>query len=182
MKKLKGKCEEVRGLFETPVKVADAARKKGKECLIEKEPIRMSVRLEDIVRSVRGQRSVPKIEVMEPEIEEFNEVAPKRSQKSILISNLKTKFGIRNEKTPDPSWGLLKTDRVRIKPKYIKSKEVKNSQVQENNRCTKLIKQALELKFGKIFEIKQEKIDKFPDSIVMVIDNTVQMYSIHKLK
>ena len=166
--------------YESPTKLSNKKLNTSTTKSQTKEPIRMTIKLEDILNSCGNKPSSPqKTEIMEPEIEEFNEIKPVRSQRSLLLKNLRSKL-VKTTQEASSDNEKSNTSRVRLKPKYAKSKALRTTKLSDKNRYFNLLQHTLEKNFGGNVEIKPEKkFDCLPRSIAIVIDNSVQIYSLH---
>jgi hypothetical protein len=133
-----------------------------------KEPIRMTVKIEDIINNYKNIQELQRIDTIEPEIEEFIDVKPK-SVKQIIHKKLKKPGSAEN-----PNSIISLTTREKLRPK--------NSLISKKNTLIEGLESSLQKKLDCKFRIDEHKpVKKLPSSIIVIIDNAVRIYSVKKI-
>ena len=171
--------------FETPSKLPNSnvhSAKSINSLNNSKNPIRMSIKLQDIIYSCK-KKSLPQqhSDVLEPEIEEFIE-CKKNSINELSLKKIPTKKIEKNQqrikiekKTQQSSCN------VRIKEKYIKKKYIQ-CDLKEKNFNNESIENIVTNEFGYKIKINENKrIEELPDSVIIIIDGSAQIYSLKKI-
>ncbi|OMJ77368.1 hypothetical protein SteCoe_23066 [Stentor coeruleus] len=152
--------------FETPRKLSNPLVYRSG--LQQKEPLRMTIKLEDIINASKNLKEPNSAKPeTEPEIEESSDLNSRSSP----------------QKSPEPQYISdkivdCKIEKVRVKERFLMEKqkpEVKEKKLKE-----------LENVIGKKFNCnvkinKDSKIEKLPNSIIVVIDGNVHVFNVQRL-